>query len=226
LRINEAFMGKSIFVTGASGTAGSAMIMQAIADSDIDKITAIVRKPLTITHPKLNIIIHQNFLNYADLTEIFKQHDACIWCLGISQSLVSKEEYIKLTYDYTLAAAEAMVNANPKITFVFLSGMGADSQEKSSTLFAWAKGKTENALKKMPFKNLYIARPGGIVPSYPRDNYRFIEKVMIGVVKLMKVITPGNVITSAELAKAMLIMVKQGTDKVISENKGLHKLLR
>lgn len=218
-------MGKSIIVTGATGTAGSSVIWQAIADNDIERVTALVRRPLSINHPKLQVIIQNDFLNYSNLTELFKQTDACIWCLGISQSLVSKEEYIKLTYDYTLAAAEAMLKVNPNITFVFLSGMGADSKEKSRTLFARIKGKTENALQKMSFSKLYIARPGGIVPSHPRDNYQTKEKVAIVIVKLMARLMPKMVITSDQLAKAMLIMVKFGADKIINENKDLHNLL-
>jgi len=218
-------MGKSIIVTGATGTAGSSVIWQAIADKDIDKVTALVRRPLAINHPKLEVLIQKDFNDYSNLTELFKKTDACIWCLGISQSLVSKEEYIKLTYDYTIAAAEAMLRANPNITFAFLSGMGADSKEKSSTLFAWVKGKTENALQRMSFSKLYIARPGGIVPSHPRDNYHTKEKIAIVVVKLMARLLPKMVITSDQLAKAMLVMVKSGSDKVINENKDLHKLL-
>jgi uncharacterized protein YbjT (DUF2867 family) len=219
-------MGKSIIITGATGTAGSSVMWQAIADNDIDKVTALVRRPLNISNAKLQVIIQKDFMDYSNLTELFKQSDACIWCLGISQSLVSKEEYIELTYDYTIAAAKAMLKANPKITFVFLSGMGADSKEKSKTLFAWVKGKTENALQKMTFKKLYIARPGGIVPSHPRDNYTFTEKMLVAVVKLMKFFAPKVVITSDQLAKAMLIMVKNGSDKIIHENKDLHKLLQ
>jgi uncharacterized protein YbjT (DUF2867 family) len=218
-------MGKSIIVTGATGTAGSSVIWQAIGDTGIEKVIALVRRPLPINHPKLQVIIQNDFLNYSNLTEPFKQADACIWCLGVSQTLVTKEEYIKLTYDYTIAAAEAMLKANPNITFVFLSGMGADSKEKSRTLFARVKGKTENTLQKMSFRKLYIARPGGIVPSHPRDNYHTKEKIAIVVVKLMASILPKTVITSGQLAKAILTMVKFGADKVINENKDLHKLL-
>lgn len=218
-------MGKSIIVTGATGTAGSSVIQQAILDKDIEKVVALVRRPLSINHPKLQVVIHNDFMDYSNLSNLFKQSDACIWCLGISQTLVSKEEYVKLTYDYTITAAKAMLEANPNITFVFLSGQGADSKEKSRTLFARIKGKTENALQKMPFKHLFIARPGGIIPSHPRDNYTLNERMMIAVVKLMHLIVPKMVITSAQLAIAMLHMVKYGGEKIINENSDLNKLL-
>jgi uncharacterized protein YbjT (DUF2867 family) len=216
-------MGKSIIVTGATGTAGSEVILEALNDSEISSVTAIVRRPLSIAHPKLKVIVHKDFMNYARLEDVFKQSEACVWCLGISQTLVTKEEYIHLTYDYALAAAKAMLNANPNITFLFLSGMGADSNEKSRTLFAWVKGKTENALKKLPFKHLYIVRPGGIVPSHPKPNSSFKEKIYGSVNKVFGVLLPSMSISSANLAKAMLNIVKKGSDLVIHENKDLQK---
>jgi uncharacterized protein YbjT (DUF2867 family) len=219
-------MEKSIIVTGATGTAGIEVINQALLDNEISRVTALVRKPLKITHPKLKVIIHQDFLSYSGLEEIFKQHDACIWCLGISQTLVSKEEYIKITYDYTLAAAEAILSANPRIAFVFLSGMGADSKEKSRTLFARIKGKTENALQKLSLRKVYIARPGGIIPTTPRDNYHFKERLSIMASKLIKLLVPKMAITADQLAKAMLKMVKQEPNKIIFENKDLLDLLK
>jgi uncharacterized protein YbjT (DUF2867 family) len=217
-------MGKSIIVTGATGTAGIEAVNQALLDKDIDKVTPLVRRPLSINHPKLNVVIHKDFMDYSSLTELFKQYDACLWCLGISQTLVSKEQYIKLTYDYTLAAAKAMLQANPNFTFVFLSGMGADSKEKSMTLFARVKGKTENALKKLPFRKLYIARPGGILPSTPRDNYHLKEKVSIRISTLMSYVLPNMSITSARLAQAMIKMVKTEPELQTFENRDLLKL--
>lgn len=214
-------MGKSIIVTGATGTAGLGVIHEAIADNEISTITAIVRKPLGIEHPKLKVIIHKDFMNYAGLEDVFKQHDACIWCLGISQTQVTKEEYIKLTYDYTLAAAKAMLSANPNITFLFLSGMGADSTEKSRTLFARVKGKTENALKALSFAHLYIVRPGGIVPSYEKPNINAKEKLYVSINKVLGVLLPFMSISSANLAKAMLNIVKNGSTLLIHENKDL-----
>jgi len=216
-------MGKSIIVTGATGTAGSEVIREALNETDIVTVTALVRRPLDIQHPKLKTIIHNDFLNYGGLEELFKSSDACIWCLGISQSLVTKEEYIKLTHDYALAAAKAMLEANPQITFMFLSGMGADSKEKSHILFAWVKGKTENALQKLSFTHLYIARPGGILPTHKKPNMHFNEKVSLAAGSLMGYFAPSMVITSAELAKAMLNIVKTGSDKLIHENKDLQK---
>ena len=203
--------------------AGSEVIRQAILDPGIDSITALVRRPPAIQHPKLNIVLHGNYKDYSPLTELFAAHDACLWCLGISQTQVPQDEYIRITYDYAVTAAQAMLAANPSIAFVFLSGAGADSQEKSRTLFARIKGKAENNLKRLPFKKLWIARPGGIIPVHKKDNAPFYEKLLGPLYPVLKLLMPGMMISSVELAKAMLDVVKHGSDKVILENSDLKK---
>src|SRR4029078_13723947 len=144
----------NILITGATGTAGSQVLEQALLDPEIQTVTALSRKSLP-QNPKLKTILHQNFLDYSQLANVFKTQDACIWCLGISQTQVSKQEYEMITFEYTMACAEALRNANPETTFVFLSGQGADSTEQSRTTFARIKGKTENALQRLGFKHLY-----------------------------------------------------------------------
>ncbi|MDB5106198.1 MAG: hypothetical protein JWP91_3887 [Fibrobacteres bacterium] len=210
-------------VTGATGLAGSEVVRQAILDEGISQVTAIVRRPLPIQHPKLKIVLHDNYRDYSSLTEVFKAHDACIWCLGISQSQVKEDEYIRITYEYVVTAAQAMLSANPALTFVFLSGMGADSQEKSRTLFARVKGKAENNLKRLPFKKLYIARPGGIIPVHKKENPAFFERLVIPLYPIVNFIAPSTMITSVDLAKAMLRLVKRGADKIVLENVALKK---
>ncbi len=215
-----------IIITGATGMVGSEVIRQAIADNDISEVTALVRRPLKIQHPKLNTVIHQNFLDYSNLAEVFKNKDACLWCLGISQNAVSKEEYIRITYDFTLAAAKEMLQANPLITFLFLSGDGADLTGKSKFLFGRIKGKTESALLKLPFKKLYIARPAGILPVHKLDNISLLLRLQYAMVKVAGLFIPSKVITSAELAKAMLHVVKRGSNNSIITQKDLKQLVK
>jgi uncharacterized protein YbjT (DUF2867 family) len=213
-----------IIVTGATGTSGAEVIRQAILDSDIETITALARKPIGIQHAKVKTIIHKDFLDYNNLEELFKDHDACIWCLGISQSQVTKAEYEVITYDYAMAAANAMQNANPNITFIFLSGAGADSTEKSRTLFARVKGKTENALMRLHLNRFFVARPAGIKPIHLNPNTSLLNKLALPLFPIMELLTPKYVITSIQLAKALLHLVKHGSDKIILENMDLKNI--
>ncbi|MCZ3365189.1 MULTISPECIES: NAD(P)H-binding protein [Methanobacterium] len=213
-----------IIIFGATGMVGSEVVRQAIKKQDISEITAVVRNPLSIEDPKLKTIIKTDFLDYTDLIPVFKEVDACIWCLGISQNQVSKEEYEIITYEYAVAAAKTMLAANPAVTFVFLSGQGADSSEKSRILFARIKGKTENALKELNFKELYIARPGGIIPTYPQTNESILKKITLGFIKISGKLVPSTVITSKQLAQALLYVAEKGIDVITLDNKSLQKL--
>lgn len=218
------FSGVKILVTGATGMVGSEVVGQAIADPKIEQITALLRRPLKVEHPKPKTVLHQNFLDYSGLEHIFREVGACLWCLGIAQSLVSKEEYHKITYDYAVAGAQAMLAANPEITFLFLSGLGADSTEKSRVLFARVKGMTENALRAMPFKKLHIARPGGIKPTHPKEHTPLAERLWLPFYPLFNWLRPDYFITSEELAKGMIRVVKRGSDNVIVGNGELKKV--
>lgn len=213
-----------IIVTGATGLVGAEVLRQAILDKDVEEITALVRRPIDISHPKIKTVIHSDFLNFSGLEDLFKSYDAMVWALGISQTQVSKQQYEVITYDYTMAAANAIQKSNPEIAFLFVSGGGADSTEKSSTIFARVKGKTENALIKLEPKKLYCVRPAGIKPIHKNPNTSFLNKLFIPLFPIFEILTPNFVIASDKLAIAILRILKNGSDKIIIENKELKEL--
>jgi nucleoside-diphosphate-sugar epimerase len=213
-----------IIITGTTGTVGSEVVRQAVADNDIDEVILLARKPSEIKHHKITEVIHTDFLNYDGLADIFGRADACIWCLGISQTRVSKDEYFTITYEYTVAAAKAMLASNPSIIFLFLSGQGADTSEKSTIRFAKVKGQAENALRKMNFKRLIIFRPGGIYPVSRNSNSSLYKKSEVAFIRLMKLIVPWTVINTDALAKAMLKSIKQDTGQVILSHNDIRLL--
>jgi uncharacterized protein YbjT (DUF2867 family) len=213
-----------IIVTGATGTVGSEVVRQAITDDSIEQVTVLARKPAETKHTRIREVIHKDFLNYSGLENIFRENDACIWCLGISQSRVSKSDYFTITYEYAVAAGKAMLQSNPGITFLFLSGEGADSSEKSRVRFAKVKGQTENALKKMPFKNLIIFRPGGIYPVVRSKNETTYKKMEISVIRLMKLFAPFSVVNTDVLAKAMLKSIKINSGSMTYGHKSITQL--
>lgn len=214
-----------IVIFGATGTAGSEVVRQAIADNEIDQVFVVSRQLMDYNHPKVRSILHRDFLNYKELLPIFKEVDACIWCLGISQTMVSKEQYVVITYDYVMAAAKAMLSVNPEISFVFLSGQGADSKEKSRILFARVKGKAENALKSLSFKHLYVFRPAGIVPAVLHANLTSGKKWEFRILKITARLLPWFTISTIQLAQAMLILVKNKKDSILLENAQIKEIV-
>ncbi len=204
---------------------GNAVLQAALGDSEVGRVTALVRRPVKISHPKLDIIIRDNFLDYKDLRSLFARQDACLWCLGVSQTRVkSEEEYRTITHDFAVNAANAMLEANPDISFVFVSGAGADSKEQSRTLFARIKGKTENSLARLPFKpgKLYLLRPAAITPG-PEGNPNgpWLERMLYPLHPFFRFFLPKYFIKVTDLARAILRIAKQGTPKQLLENKDL-----
>ncbi len=214
----------NILVTGSTGMAGSEVIRQAILDDSVTKIYALARKPLTIVHPKLQTIIHTNFLNYTGVENYFAESNACIWCLGISQLQATKEQLAIITVDYTIAAAKTMLAANPNSSFVFLSGNGADRTEKSKISFAKLKGKAENELLKLNFNHLAIARPDAIWPKHKHTTAPFAYKLAFPFYPLVELFAPSKIIKSDVLAKALLHIAKNKLAKDTFENMELRQL--
>jgi len=213
-----------LIITGATGTAGSKALEAALADKRVKKVTVLSRKPLSVKHPKLKVVLMDNFLNYSKVKKDLKSQDACLWCLGISQNAVDEAEYIRITYDYTLAAAKAMKAASPKLTFCFLSGDGAATSEKSPMLFGRIKGKTENALGRLGLKHLYHFRPGYIHPTKDQPKKLLYERIFERLTPLLHRFLPSTIISSADLGKAMVEAACAGAPKMILNNLDIREL--
>jgi uncharacterized protein YbjT (DUF2867 family) len=213
-----------IIVTGATGMAGSEVLRQAILDESIEEIIALTRRPLEIVHPKIKNVLHVDFLNYDSLADYFTTCQACIWCLGISQLQATKEQLAVITFDYTIAAAKAMFAANPNFKFIFLSGNGADRNEKSKIPFARLKGKTENTLLQIAPTQIIIARPDAIWPKHKHTNAPFAYKLAFPFYPLVEWLAPSKIIGSETLAKALLFLAKHKTTEITFENMELRRL--
>lgn len=205
-----------IILTGATGTAGSAALEVCLNDPRVERVTAVGRRATDRTHPKLVNEVLPDFRDWSTLAPRLADHQACLWCLGISQSQVSEAEYRVITVDYTLAAARALEAVNPQLTFCFLSGQGADSKEKSWMLFGRVKGHAENELLKLGLP-VYCFRPGYIHGQAPGRALRFQERMGRTFVPLLR-LSKSMMVDADALGRAMLNVAISGADRKILEN--------
>lgn len=212
-----------IILTGATGTAGSEVLRQALVDRDVSEVLVLSRRPLDVAHPKLKVVLLDNFLDYAAIAPQFPGYDACLWCLGVSRTDVSEPEFEKITHDYALAAARAMANTAETFRFCLLSGRGADSTGKS--LFARIRGRTENALTRLGRPKAWHFRPGYIHPVTAPPKKR-IERWIAPLTPLVYRFLPAHIISTVELAKAMLSVARRGSSKTILENDDIRDISR
>jgi uncharacterized protein YbjT (DUF2867 family) len=134
---------------------------------------------------------------------------------------MSEADYRRVTFDITLAAAETLARLNPGMSFIYVSGSGTDSSEKSSSMWARVKGETENALLGLPFKAAYMFRPGFIQPlhgiSSKTRSYRIFYVVLGPVLPLLRSIFPRSILTTEQLGRAMIKVARAGYSKPILE---------
>jgi putative NADH-flavin reductase len=74
---------KNVIITGANGMIGGLILKNCLNRLDISKVTIVVRKSLGINHPKLEEIIHSDFMNYSDLKNKLSNQDICFFCIGV-----------------------------------------------------------------------------------------------------------------------------------------------
>jgi uncharacterized protein YbjT (DUF2867 family) len=134
---------------------------------------------------------------------------------------MAEQQYNHITYDLTLAAAQPIAMLNPGMTFVYVSGAGTDSTEAGRTMWARVKGKTENAILRLPFKAAYMFRPGFIQPLHgitsKTKSYRIFYAITTPIFPMLKAIFPRHMATTEEIGRAMLNVARHGFPKSILE---------
>lgn len=218
-----------VIITGATGMIGEGVLHECLHRPEVEKVLVITRRATGYSHPKLTEIIHSNFFDFSSLDDSLKGYNACYFCLGVTSLGKSEAEYSKLTYDLTLGFATKLAALNPEMTFCYISGAGTDSSEKGKRMWARVKGKTENDLMKLPFKQVYNFRPGGIrpfLPLKPSQTYYKTYKYTGWLVALMQVIAPGMVIRLKDLAAAMIHVSLNSYSKSILEMKDMKELAK
>jgi hypothetical protein len=108
----------------------------------------------------------------------------------------------------------------------YVSGSLTDSSEKGSLMWARVKGKTENALMRIPFRKVYNFRPGFMKPTPGQKNIKTYYKIMGWLYPVMRALFPNQVSTMREVALAMINSVLKGYAKPILEVRDIKSLAR
>ncbi len=148
-------MGLKVIIYGATGMLGGGVLIECFEEPEIESVLVIGRRSCGVQNSKLQEIIIEDFLNYDAIEDQIRGYDACFFCLGVSSVGISAEEYYKITYTYTEKAATILSTLNPEMVFCYISGYGTDEIEKSHSRWARVKGKTENMIRNLPFKDAY-----------------------------------------------------------------------
>ena len=210
-----------IIITGATGMVGEGVLHEALNSDYIEEVLVIGRKPTGYVHPKLKEFQLLDFYKPEGLSDLVREYDACLFCLGVSSIGMKEEEFTLKTYTLTIGFAAVLAKSNPNMTFSYISGSATDSTEKGAIMWARVKGKTENDLAKLGFKNTYVFRPGYLQPTVGMKNTLSYYKFIDWLYPFLKLIIPNHTSRLSELGKAMIECAVFGHQNNIIEVKDI-----
>jgi uncharacterized protein YbjT (DUF2867 family) len=161
-----------VIITGATGMVGEGVLFECLEHPAIEQVLIVNRKPYGAKHPKLKECIIPDFLDLDGFASELTGYDACFYCAGVSSAGMSESEYAHITYDVTIHFAQTLARLNPQMVFVYVSGSLTDSSETGRIMWARVKGKTENALTRLEFRQVYNFRPGFMKPTPGQKNIK------------------------------------------------------
>ncbi|MEX2230877.1 MAG: NAD-dependent epimerase/dehydratase family protein [Cyclobacteriaceae bacterium] len=146
---------RTALIAGASGLIGNELLRKLLATDRYDKVLAVGRKPLAMSHAKFSNLI-TDFNDPAKVLQALKPDDVYC-CLGTTMALAgSKEKFYEVDFQYPLALAKATLALGAK-QYLLVSALGAN--KSSSIYYNRVKGDVEEAIRGVGFRSLHIFRP-------------------------------------------------------------------
>lgn len=195
-------------------------MLRACLDSPhVDEVRAIVRRPLKVTHEKLRVFIHRDFLDYDAVAQAFADVDACFWCLGISVRQTSgEEEYRLITHDYAILAARMLRQHSPSAAFHFISGQGT----RLDSRMMWARVKAETERDLMDEAGAVCWRPA-FIDGANSDNAPRLYQAIRPAFRLLRGFR-GVYVAGEDIGLAMIQATRDGERGRITDNREIRAI--
>jgi uncharacterized protein YbjT (DUF2867 family) len=219
----------NVVVFGASGMVGKGVLLECIDDARITRVLVIGRSSCGVTADKVEEVLLPDLTDYSKIEGKLEGLDACFFCLGVSSVGMSEAAYRRVTFDFTMAAAVALVKKSPGLTFIYVSGQGTDESAKGPLMWARVKGETENRILALPFKAAYMFRPGVIEPLRGVRPKATLTRVAYALgwplFPLLRATSPRLITTTEAVGKAMIALAFDGSDRRYFENADINALV-
>jgi len=216
-----------VLIFGATGMVGQGVLRECLLDKDIERVVTVGRNATGQQSPKLAEIVHKDLFDLSSIEAELSGFDACFFCLGVSSFRMSEADYTHFTYDLTFAVGRTLSRLNPGMTFSYVTGAGTDTTERGRSMWARVKGRTENALLRMPFKAAYMYRPGMIQPMDGIRSKTAVYQVAISLLRplfpVMRRAFPNVITTTSQLGRAMIAVAKERAASRVLETKDITK---
>ena len=218
----------NVLIFGATGMVGQGVLRECLQAPDVALVETVGRTPTGQQHPKLRELVHADMFDYTAVEDELSNFDACYFCIGVTSAGMAEKTYTRLTYTLTLAVAEVLARMNPSMVFVYVSGAGIENGESSRIMWQRVRARTENVLLKLPFRAVYIFRPGMIQPvggiKSKTTSYRIFYSLFKPVLPLLRAVLPDQVLSTPQIGQAMLAVTRHGSPKPVLESADINAL--
>jgi uncharacterized protein YbjT (DUF2867 family) len=211
----------TVLLFGPTGAAGGSVLKACLVATAVTEVRAVSRRALPASDPKLRVIIHGDFLDYAAIAEAFAGVDACLFCLGISVTQVSGEPaYRQITHDFAMAAARMTKARSPQAAFHYISGRGT----RLDSRFMWARVKAESERDLIAEVGAVCWRPGFIDGETSASGPRLYQRLR----PLGRLFAPFTslYVAGEDIGRAMLQTTTEGVRGRIIENAEIRAIAR
>jgi uncharacterized protein YbjT (DUF2867 family) len=205
--------GKTALIAGATGLIGNELLNFLLNANEYEKVVAIVRRPLSEKHPKLEEKI-VDFDKLEDYIDVFSVDDVFV-CLGTTiKKAKTKEAMWKIDVDYPISIAR-LASSQGARKFLLVSSMNADPD--SPIFYSKMKGKLEEEIKQFTFETTTIFRPSLLLGN--RDEFRFGERLSAAIFTVVPFLFAGplkkyKAIEGKTVAKAMYRVAQENKNGV------------
>jgi uncharacterized protein YbjT (DUF2867 family) len=161
---------KTALIAGSSGLIGKELLTYLLNGDEYDNVIALVRSPLHIKHPKLQVSV----VNFDDLhshQEVFQNVDDVFCCLGTTIKKAKTRTAMKKVDVHYPVTIGKIARAQGAKQYLVVSSLGANPN--SAVWYSKMKGILEEELKALSFDSLQIFRPSLLLGQ--RNEYRFGE---------------------------------------------------
>ena len=215
-----------VILTGATGMVGEGVLLECLQNPAVAHVLVLGRQPCGRAHPNMTELLVPDLQDLSAVESQLTGYNACFFCAGISAVGLSQADYERITHDLTLAVGETLGRLNPDMTFIYVSGAGTDGTGKSRQHWARVKGRTENELLHLPFKQAYMFRPGFMRATPGQRNVLRLYRYISWLYPLARRAAPGFVSTLQEVGQAMIKATLAGFSKPVLEVRDIVALAR
>ena len=213
--VGQSADGRVALVAGASGLVGRALLARLCADPGVARVHALVRRPLAMDAPKLQLHVVA-----FDRLPALPPVDEAYLALGTTIAVAgSREAFRAVDFDANLAVARAALAAGARRIGV-VSAAGADPG--SRVFYSRTKGELEDALSTLPLDALVIARPSLLLGDRDRlgQPRRRGEHLAASLERWLRPLVPARLrgIAADDVAAALVAALAQASGRQLLDS--------